>query len=241
MNDLVLKNGRVVDPSQALDKVTDIAFSGGKVSAIGDGLSGPDERDVRGKIVAPGLIDLHTHVYWGGTSLGVEAELVARTGGVTTFIDAGSAGPGNFHGFRKHVIEPSAGADRATLAFLCEAYKEDQQPDDQGKPEPRISLSLHPRLAPMKAAVFPLVKKNGMPEIARELYAELKRNYNVFYDEKDSVGRRYRRQDEIGTPFCFTIDGQTLEDKTVTIRERDSLEQRRIRIEECLGELRKKL
>ena len=107
MNDLVLKGGRVVDPSQGLDRVTDIAFAGGKVAAIGDGLSGTDTRDVAGKIVSPGLIDLHTHVYWGGTSLGVEAELLARTGGVTTFIDAGSAGPGNFHGFRRHVIEPS--------------------------------------------------------------------------------------------------------------------------------------
>lgn len=107
MNDLVLKGGRVVDPSQGIDRVTDIAFAGGKVAAIGDGLSGKDARDVAGKIVSPGLIDLHTHVYWGGTSLGVEAELLARSGGVTTFIDAGSAGPGNFHGFRKHVIEPS--------------------------------------------------------------------------------------------------------------------------------------
>jgi dihydroorotase len=107
MNDLVLKGGRVIDPSQGLDKVADIAFADGKVAAIGDGLTGKDTRDVKGKIVSPGLIDLHTHVYWGGTSLGVEAELVARTGGVTTFIDAGSAGPGNFHGFRRHVIEPS--------------------------------------------------------------------------------------------------------------------------------------
>jgi dihydroorotase len=107
MNDLVLTGGRVVDPSQGLDKVTDIAFAGGKVAAIGDDLAGKDRRDVKGKIVSPGLIDLHTHVYWGGTSLGVEAELLARTGGVTTSIDAGSAGPGNFHGFRRHVIEPS--------------------------------------------------------------------------------------------------------------------------------------
>ena len=107
MNDLVLKGGRVVDPSQGIDKVTDIAFAGGKVAAIGDNLSGKDSRSVAGKIVTPGLIDLHTHVYWGGTSLGVDAELLARTGGVTTSIDAGSAGPGNFHGFRKHVIEPS--------------------------------------------------------------------------------------------------------------------------------------
>ena len=108
MNDLVLKGGRVIDPSQGLDKVTDIAFAGGKVAAIGANLSGNSVRDVAGKIVTPGLIDLHTHVYWGGTSLGVEAELLARSGGVTTFIDAGSAGPGNFHGFRRHVIECSA-------------------------------------------------------------------------------------------------------------------------------------
>jgi dihydroorotase len=107
MHDLVLKNGRIVDPSQGIDKVADIAFAGGKVAAIGDNLSGSDTRDVAGKVVSPGLIDLHTHVYWGGTSLGVEAELLARSGGVTTFIDAGSAGPGNFHGFRKHVIETS--------------------------------------------------------------------------------------------------------------------------------------
>src|SRR5471032_3649424 len=106
MNDLVLKGGRLVDPSLGIDKVTDIAFAGGKVAAIGDNLSATDTRDVKGKIVSPGLIDLHTHVYWGGTSLGVEAELLARTGGVTTSIDAGSAGPGNFHGSRRHVIEP---------------------------------------------------------------------------------------------------------------------------------------
>jgi dihydroorotase len=107
MNDLVLKGGRVIDPSQGIDKVTDVAFAGGKVAAIGDNLSAKDTRNVAGKLVVPGLIDLHTHVYWGGTSLGVAAELLARDGGVTTFIDAGSSGAGNFHGFRKHVIEPS--------------------------------------------------------------------------------------------------------------------------------------
>jgi len=107
MNDLVLKGGRVIDPSQGIDKVTDVAFAGGKIAAIGDGLAGKEQRNVAGKIVVPGLIDLHTHVYWGGTSLGVAAELLARSGGVTTFVDAGSAGPGNFHGFRRHVIEPS--------------------------------------------------------------------------------------------------------------------------------------
>jgi dihydroorotase len=108
--DLVLRGGRVVDPSQKLDAVTDVAFSGGKVAAVGSALKidpGTDVRDVSGYIVTPGLIDLHTHVYWGGTSLGIDAEEFCRTSGVTTAIDTGSAGPGNFAGFRKHVIEPS--------------------------------------------------------------------------------------------------------------------------------------
>jgi dihydroorotase len=108
--DLVLRGGRVVDPSQKLDAVTDVAFSGGKVAMVGNALKvdpGTDVRDVSGYIVTPGLIDLHTHVYWGGTSLGIDAEEFCRTSGVTTAIDTGSAGPGNFAGFRKHVIEPS--------------------------------------------------------------------------------------------------------------------------------------
>ncbi len=107
--DLVLRNGRVIDPSQELDRVTDVAFSGGTVAAVGDRLDpgGAAVRDVGGLIVTPGLIDLHTHVYWGGTSLGIDAEDFARKSAVTTCVDTGSAGPGNFAGFRKHVIEPS--------------------------------------------------------------------------------------------------------------------------------------
>ena len=108
--DLVLRGGRVVDPSQKLDAVTDVAFSGGKVAMVGHALKadpGTEVRDVSGYIVTPGLIDLHTHVYWGGTSIGIDAEEFCRTSGVTTAIDTGSAGPGNFAGFRKHVIEPS--------------------------------------------------------------------------------------------------------------------------------------
>ena len=108
--DLILRNGRVVDPSQNLDRVVDVAFSGGRVAALGERLEagGADVRDVSGRIVTPGLIDLHTHVYWGGTSLGIDAEDFARRSAVTTCVDTGSAGPGNFAGFRKHVIEPSA-------------------------------------------------------------------------------------------------------------------------------------
>ncbi|HVL72152.1 MAG TPA: amidohydrolase/deacetylase family metallohydrolase [Beijerinckiaceae bacterium] len=108
--DLILKGGRVVDPSQNLDRVTDVGFADGKVARIGDGLTGDagtDVRDVSGHVVSPGVIDLHTHVYWGGTSLGIDAEDFCRRSGVTTAVDTGSAGPGNFAGFRKHVIEPS--------------------------------------------------------------------------------------------------------------------------------------
>jgi glycyl-tRNA synthetase len=143
--------------------------------------------------------------------------------------------------FVPHVIEPSAGADRATLAFLCQAYTEDQAPDENGKMQERVVMKLHPRLAPIKAAVFPLVKKDGMPEFAEKLYRDLKKTCNVFYDEKGAVGRRYRRQDEAGTPFCITVDGQTMTDGTVTIRDRDSLEQRRIQAEACAAELTKLL
>ena len=108
--DLILKGGRIVDPSQKLDRIADVAFSGGKVAKVGDlgSESATETRDVTGFIVTPGLIDLHTHVYWGGTSLGIDAEEFCRLSGVTTAIDTGSAGPGNFAGFRKHVIEPSA-------------------------------------------------------------------------------------------------------------------------------------
>ena len=143
--------------------------------------------------------------------------------------------------FIPHVIEPSAGADRATLAFLCEAYNEDEAPDENGKPTKRVFLKLHPRLAPIKAAVFPLVKKDGMPEVAREIYKTLKPHLTVFYDEKGAVGRRYRRQDEVGTPFCITVDGQTLQDGTVTIRDRDTLRQWRVHKDECLAELKTRL
>jgi glycyl-tRNA synthetase len=138
--------------------------------------------------------------------------------------------------FLPHVIEPSAGADRFTLAVLCEAYAEDEIGG-----EARTVMRFHPRLAPIKAAVLPLVNKDGMQEKAQALYRELKRDWNVFYDDKGAVGRRYRRQDEVGTPFCFTIDGQTLQDDTVTIRERDSCEQRRLDLPDVAQELRQRL
>ena len=136
--------------------------------------------------------------------------------------------------FLPYVIEPSAGADRGTLAFLCDAYAEDEVGG-----QPRTVLKLHPRLAPVKAAVFPLVKKDGMPELAAEIYRRLKQRWNVVYDEKGAIGRRYRRQDEAGTPWCITVDGESLEHRSVTLRERDSCEQQRVGVDELdalLGE-----
>ncbi len=143
--------------------------------------------------------------------------------------------------FVPHVVEPSAGADRGVLAFLCEAYTEDEAPDEDGKLQTRTVMKFHPRLAPIKAAVFPLVKKDGMPELAMEIYAALKRDMAVFYDEKSAVGRRYRRQDEAGTPYCITVDGESLTDNTVTLRDRDTLEQTRVKISELATELRQRI
>lgn len=138
--------------------------------------------------------------------------------------------------FVPYVIEPSAGIDRSCLAFLVDAYDEDEVNGEQ-----RSVLRFHPALAPIKAGVFPLVKKDGMPEIARRIYDELKPCFSTFYDEKGAIGRRYRRQDEAGTPYCITVDGQSKEDNTVTVRERDSLIQQRINIDQLKNYLRDKL
>ena len=135
-----------------------------------------------------------------------------------------------------HVIEPAAGADRAMLAFLVDAYDEDEIGGEQ-----RTVLRLHPLLAPVKVAVLPLVRKDGQPELAREVYRELRELMQVEYDEGGAIGRRYRRQDEIGTPWAVTIDHQSLEDRTVTLRERDSLVQDRIAIGELGGEVERRL
>ncbi|HYV15071.1 MAG TPA: glycine--tRNA ligase [Conexibacter sp.] len=135
-----------------------------------------------------------------------------------------------------HVIEPAAGADRATLAFLVDAYDEEELEN-----ETRTVLRLHPRLAPVKVAVLPLVKKDGQPEVAKELYADLRRRMQAEYDEGGSIGKRYRRQDEIGTPWGVTVDHQTLEDRTVTLRDRDSLAQERFPIDALGDELERRL
>jgi len=129
-HDLVLKSGRVVDPSQGIDDRIDVAFKGDRVSAVGPGLSGRQERDCTGLIVTPGLIDLHTHVYWGGTSVGVQVDAYARQSAVTTSVDTGSAGPGNFAGFRAHVIER---AKARVLAYLNISFAGIYSYHDRGK------------------------------------------------------------------------------------------------------------
>jgi glycyl-tRNA synthetase len=135
-----------------------------------------------------------------------------------------------------YVIEPAAGADRATLAFLVDAYDE-----DVADGEPRVVLRLHPQLAPIKAAVFPLLRKDGQPEKAMAVRNLLSRHFPVQYDQAGSIGRRYRRQDEIGTPFGVTIDHQTMQDDTVTLRDRDTMEQDRIPIDRLPGELKERI
>jgi glycyl-tRNA synthetase len=135
-----------------------------------------------------------------------------------------------------YVIEPAAGADRATLAFLVDAYDE-----DVAEGEERAVLRLHPRLAPIKVAVFPLLRKGGQPERALEVRDLLREHFPVQYDQAGSIGRRYRRQDEIGTPFGITIDHQTLVDGTVTLRDRDSMEQIRMSVDVLVDELKKRI
>src|SRR5437899_9995024 len=146
-----------------------------------------------------------------------------------------------------HVIEPSAGVDRMVLALICNAYHEEQAPDDKGNLETRVVLKFHPRVAPIKVAVFPLLKNR--PELvskARQVRDLLRAHMSVFYDEAGAIGRRYRRQDEAGTPFGVTIDFDTLGEKpelkdTVTLRDRDSMQQIRLPIAELAAHLLEKI
>ena len=137
-----------------------------------------------------------------------------------------------------YVIETSVGADRVTLALLVNAYREESV---EGEEEGRTVLALHPAIAPIKAGVFALTKKDGMPEFAHKLADDLRKRFPVYYDESGSIGRRYRRQDEVGTPYCFTIDGQTMTDGTVTIRGRDDLKQVRIAADQVASRLQELL
>jgi glycyl-tRNA synthetase len=135
-----------------------------------------------------------------------------------------------------HVIEPAAGVGRTILAILCDAYDEDEIGGEK-----RTVLRLHPSVAPVKVAVLPLLRKDGHPELAREIHEDLRRRMFTEYDEGGNIGKRYRRQDEIGTPFAVTVDHQSLEDRTVTLRDRDTLEQERVPIEGLGEELERRV
>jgi glycyl-tRNA synthetase len=138
--------------------------------------------------------------------------------------------------FVPYIIETSAGADRTTLVVMVDAYSEEEVAGEK-----RVVMRFHPALAPLKAAVFPLVNKDGMPELSRRIYDGLRRDFNVFYDDGGSIGRRYRRQDEAGTPFGITIDGQSTQDQTITVRDRDTLLQDRIAADQLVEYLKKKI
>jgi len=144
--------------------------------------------------------------------------------------------------YTPYVIEPAAGATRATLCYLLDAYREETGVDANGKEKVRTVLKLHPRLAPIKAAILPLMKKNGMPELAREIAKKFfKAGVMAKYDDNTAIGKRYARHDEIGTPYCLTVDHQSLEDGTITIRDRDTMEQKRINVEDALKEVQQRL
>jgi glycyl-tRNA synthetase len=134
-----------------------------------------------------------------------------------------------------HVIEPSAGADRGTLALLCEAYTPDESRAS------KVFMKFHPRMAPIKAGVFPLVAKDGMPEVGERLFRELRKRWTIEFDEKQSIGKRYARMDEAGTPYCFTIDGDTLTNNSVTVRHRDTQAQERVAIDQVAGFLSERI
>ncbi|MGH7981496.1 MAG: His/Gly/Thr/Pro-type tRNA ligase C-terminal domain-containing protein, partial [Limisphaerales bacterium] len=180
-------------------------------------------------IAARGNYDLSQHSRFSGTSMEYFDESAKRK-------------------YLPHVIEPAVGVDRILLAILCAAYAEDEAPDEKGKMERRVVLRFAPRIAPIKAAVFPLLKnKPDLVAKAKAVRDLLRPHMTVFYDEAGAIGRRYRRQDEIGTPFCLTIDFETLGEKgeslkdTVTLRERDSMKQERLKISELLAVLLSKV
>ena len=140
-----------------------------------------------------------------------------------------------------YVIETSGGTSRGVMAFLCNAYKEEKLCDENGKEDVRNVMAFTPHLAPIKAAVFPLVNKDGMPEFAEKLFNDVQKHFKAQYDTSGAIGRRYRRQDEIGTPFCLTVDGESLTEGTVTIRERDTMTQERIPAEKAVLYIQSKL
>jgi len=140
-----------------------------------------------------------------------------------------------------YVIEPAAGLTRAVLAFLLDAYDEDEAPNSKGGVDTRTVLRFDPRLAPVKVAVLPLSRNADLSPKAKDLAAELRKRWNVDFDDAGAIGRRYRRQDEIGTPYCVTVDFDTLDDNAVTVRDRDSMQQERIGLDALMGWLSERL
>jgi glycyl-tRNA synthetase len=140
-----------------------------------------------------------------------------------------------------YVIEPAVGVDRCLLAFLLDAYTQDEAPDAKGNMEKRTVLRLDPRIAPVKVAVLPLSRNADLSPKARDVAASLRQHWNADFDDASAIGRRYRRQDEIGTPYCVTIDFDTLEDQAVTVRERDSMKQERVGIDGLIAYLSERL
>jgi len=165
--------------------------------------------------------------------LGVHAK---ASGQDMTYLDAESG-----ERYIPYVIEPAVGVDRSMLAFLLEAYSEDEAPDANGKMEKRTVLRLDPRLAPVKVAVLPLSRNADLSPKAKEIAVALRKHWNTEFDDASAIGRRYRRQDEIGTPYCVTVDFDSLTDQAVTVRERDSMKQERIGIDSLVGYLQKLL
>ena len=202
---------------------------------------------------ADNCFDVDYHFPWGwdeleGIASRTDYDLSKHTqesGSKLTYFDQNKADPeSGKNGWRytPYVIEPAAGLTRAVLAFLCDAYAEESGVDAEGQEKKRVLLKLHPRLAPIKVAVLPLVKKDGLPEIGRKIVKQyFEAGIAASYDEQQSIGKRYARHDEIGTPYCLTIDHQTNDDGTVTIRDRDTTEQQRISIEQALAVAQKRL
>ncbi len=193
--------------------------------------AGTSDVEYRFPFTAPGFGELEGVAHRTNFDLRAHAEACGK-GDKLRYLDQER---GNARYF-PHVIEPSAGADRGTLALLCEAYT--PTPDRSGS---KAIMRFTPRMAPIKAGVFPLVNKEGMPEVAEKLYKQLRSRWSVQMDVKQSIGKRYARMDEAGTPYCFTVDGQTLEDQTVTVRQRDTADQRRIALDQVEAFLAEKI
>ena len=175
----------------------------------------------------------------GPVRIRVEQSRSIPTGGrfIVLGLPQGGAQPNNRR-YTPYVVETSVGADRTTLAVLVNAFHEETV---EGEDEGRTVLKLLPSLAPVKAGIFPLVKKDGMPEMAHRIAEDLRPLYPVFYDESGAIGRRYRRQDEIGTPFGITVDGESIAEGTVTIRDRDTLQQERVQADQLRSVLQERL